>query len=75
MAAKCRKQDKIALTAGYLAAKRDGIASLNAIAARGQWLEDTHIDNIQALLSILHPAVDGLKSTALSEASNCQLTP
>ena len=35
---------------------------------------DTHIDHVQSLLSISHPALDGLQSTCLSEPSGCQFT-
>ena len=70
--AKCRKHERIAVTSIYFAAKPGAIASLNAITARGQWLEDTHIDNVQALLSTSHPAVDGLQPSCLFEASGCQ---
>ena len=36
-------------------------------------LVDMHIDHVQALLCISHPAIDGLQSTVLSESSSCQL--
>ena len=47
-------------------------ANPNATIARGQWLGDMHIDHVQALLSISHPAVDGLQSTCPFEPSGCQ---
>ena len=50
---------RISVTSRSFAAKCDGITSLNAITGRGQWLEDMHIDHVQALISISHPAVDG----------------
>ena len=49
----------ISVTSRSFDPKPGAIASLNAITARGQWLEDTHIDHVQALLSISHPVVDG----------------
>ena len=61
VAAKRQKHDRISvtITSRSFAAKLGAIASLNANTARGQWLEDTHIDHVQALLSTSHPAVDG----------------
>ena len=72
VAAKRQKHDMISVTSRSFAAKPGAIASLNAITARGQWLEETHIDHVQALLSTSHPAVDGLQPSCLFEPSGCQ---